>query len=350
MKTLCLLFGGASSEYEVSLCSAAGVLRALDPLRFRALCVGISRRGEWFLTQATPCEIENDEWQAGALPCGLSPNPAYRGLLVHTPRGLRRYLPDVIFPVLHGGAGEDGRLQGLLSLSGIPFVGCDTRAAALAMDKAVAKVLAREAGVPVLPWLVYDARRDTADDFCARAEAAFPYPMFAKPVAGGSSVGAGRAGDRTSLIACLQTAAREGGRVLVEPCLPARELEIAVLERKDGLELSPVGEICLSGGSFYDYDTKYKNGRATLCEKADIPPLCDTRVRQYAEKVFFALGCRGLARIDFFLDPACPDKPIFNEINTLPGFTADSMFPRLLTADRTPAVLLDLLIEGAMRA
>lgn len=348
MKTLCLLFGGASAEYEVSLCSAAEILRALAPLRYRVLCVGISRRGEWLFTRANPEEIENDTWATGAFPCGLSPNPAYPGLLVHTKNGLRRYCPDLIFPALHGGAGEDGRLQGLLSLSGIPFVGCDTRAAALAMDKAVAKTLAREAGVPVLPWLLFDARRDTADAFCTRAEAAFSYPMFVKPAAGGSSVGAGRARDRASLLACLETAAREGARVLVEPYLPARELEIAVLERADGLELSPVGEICLSGGSFYDYDTKYKNGRAALCERADISPLCDTRVRQYAETVFFTLGCRGLSRIDFFLDPTHPDEPIFNEINTLPGFTGDSMFPRLLTADRTPAALLDLLIEGAM--
>ncbi len=340
MKTIAILFGGRSPEYAVSLQSAAAVLTALDREKYEPVPIGITREGAWLLLRASPDEIAHDAWEAGGLPCQLSHDPTRRGFFC---AGGGFVLPDLIISMLHGGAGEDGQVQGLLSLSGIPFLGAKTEGAALAMNKVTAKLLAREAGVPTLPHALYtgDLSRATRD------AAALGYPVFVKPTHGGSSVGAGIVRSESELAGALLRASEGGDSAIIEPFITARELEVAVLEAGERLVLSPVGEITTAGG-FYDYETKYQNGRATL-SRAELSPLRNTRVRSYAEKVYRALGLRHLARVDFFLSRE-DGRIYFNEVNTLPGFTAGSMYPLLLSGDGGLPALLDALISTALPA
>lgn len=339
MKKIAILFGGRSPEYAVSLASAAAVLAALDPKKYEPIPIGITRAGAWLVApRATPDEIARDAWEQGGLPCQLSHDPTRGGVFC---RGGSRFLPALILSLLHGGAGEDGRVQGLLSLSGIPFLGTETEGSALSMNKAVAKLLARDAGVPTLPHILYhgDLARAKA------GAAALGYPVFVKPTHGGSSLGAGVAQDASALEGALAHATAEGDSALVEPFVRARELEVAILDTGKELLVSEVGEI-RTASAFYDYETKYESGRATL-EIARISEIQNTRVRTYAEKVYRALGLRHLARVDFFLSER--DGGIyFNEVNTLPGFTAGSMFPFLLAGGGGLSSLLERLIEGAL--
>lgn len=344
-----LFFGGVSPEYKVSLASAAAVLRHLPRARYDCRAVGITRGGRWFLTEASPDEIEGDRWQnAPCTPAALSPDPGRPGLLLFPAEGQAARLHlDVLFPVTHGTYGEDGRLQGLFALSGIPFVGCDTQASAVCMDKALTKTLLRAEGVPVLPSLLLH-RADVARpaEVICRVENEIGFPAFVKPARSGSSVGAGRADNTPTLLTSLVHAAGVDDRILVEPCVRAREVEVAILETGGTLTVSHPGEI-RPHAEFYDYDTKYTAGRATLCDHADISPACADTVRALAEKIFRLLELRGMARVDFFVTD---DEHIYcNEINTLPGFTAGSMYPRLLSGEDGFAGLLDRLIAGARR-
>lgn len=344
---LALFFGGASDEYAVSLCSAAAILRALDGERYEIYKIGLTRDGRWLLTEASPAAIEADDWQAVALPCLLSPDRGLPGLWVFEGGAPRRLLPDVLFPVLHGKYGEDGRMQGLFALSGIPYVGADTEASAIGMNKAVAKTLARAAGVPVVPWVTLSGDALYKEEKArALIEGLLAYPVFIKPARSGSSVGASLVREPSALGEALQRAAAVDGRVLAEAFIPARELEVAVLATETGLEVSRPGEILPPEGGFYDYEAKYETGEATLSTRAALPPALEKRVRGYAARIFRLFSCRGGARVDFFLSRET-GRLYFNEINTMPGFTAISMFPRLLTGRRTVSELLDLMIAGA---
>ena len=344
-----LFFGGASPEYTVSLASAAAVLRHLPRARYDCRTIGITRGGRWFLTEATPDEIEGDRWQsAPTTPAALSPDPGRPGLLLFPAEGQVARLPlDVLFPVTHGTYGEDGRLQGLFALSGIPFVGCDTQASAICMDKVITKTLLRAEGVPVLSSLLLH-RADVARpaEVICRVENEVGFPVFVKPARSGSSVGAGRADNVPTLLTALVHAAGVDDRILVEPYVRAREVEVAVLEADGALTVSHPGEI-RPHAEFYDYEAKYTPGRATLCDHADIPPACADRVCELAKKIFRLLALRGMARVDFFVTG---DGQVFcNEVNTLPGFTAGSMYPRLLSGEDGFSGLLDRLIAGARR-
>lgn len=334
---IAILFGGRSDEYAVSLASAAAVLSALDRKKYEPIPIGITREGAWLYTEASPDDITTDKWQRGAIPCFLSPDPTRRALYLSDGRTL---LPDLIFPLTHGGAGEDGRMAGLFSLSGIPFLGPRTEGAALAMNKALCKQIAAAAGVPVLPHFVASARA------CERAKQnarEMGYPLFVKPLHGGSSVGAGIAKNEEDFSAALLCASAQGDDAIVEPYFPAREIELALLCEQGTLTISPAGEISFDGGGFYDYDTKYVRGRARL-SLAELTPAQNTRVRAYAEKVFSALSLTHLCRIDFFLRG---DDIYFNEVNTLPGFTAGSMYPFLLSGGDLSS-LCDRLILAAL--
>jgi D-alanine-D-alanine ligase len=300
------------------------------------------------MNEASPEAVEADGWQTNAYPCLLSPDRAMRGLWLFRPgEAIRRVLPDVLFPVLHGKYGEDGRIQGLFALSGIPYVGCDTEAGAIAMSKAVTKELARACSIPVVPWVTLRGEL-LADAVRARtaAEERLAYPMFLKPSRSGSSVGASiveRPGDFAD---ALRAAAAEDDCVLAEAYIPARELEVAVLSTRTGLEVSHPGEILPRRGSFYSFAAKYETDEAGLSDRAALLPAEEKRVRAYAARLFTALGCRGGARVDFFLSRET-GRLYLNEINTMPGFTAISMFPRLLTKTRTVSELLDEMIAGA---
>lgn len=342
-----LFFGGRSREYSVSLCSAAAVLQGLSPDRYEVVAVGITRAGHWLATTATPDEIEADRWQAGGTPCLLSPDRGRPGLLLIAGGRVKHVLPDVLFPVLHGKYGEDGCIQGLFALSGIPYVGCDTRASAIGMDKAVTKTLAAAAGIPVVPWISARAR-ELQKRVAERVEATLTYPVFVKPSQSGSSIGAGVARDRRELYAALRRAAAVDDTILIEAFTPVREIEVAVLRIGQKTEVSRPGEIIPPEGGFYDYDTKYRASGAELRPLAHLTREQETTARARAAKIYRLLSCHGPVRVDFFL-PRAGGELYFNEVNTLPGFTAISMFPRLMTANRPFPALLDALIAGARR-
>ena len=341
MKTkIALFFGGMSAEYAVSLASAAAILRLLDRDLYEPLAVGITRAGEWLLTPATPDEIEADDWQRHATPCLLSPDRKRRGLLLFEEGGVRQALPDLLFPMLHGKYGEDGCIQGLFALSGIPFVGTPTLGSAIGMHKSIAKQLAQTAGIPVLRGACVVKAEGLAAAI-AKIEEGLAYPLFVKPNAGGSSVGAGVVRTPRDLPAALTRAWREDEAALVEPYCPAREIEVAVL---DGIASRP-GEIGKAADAVYDYDTKYSGGGAPLRIPAPLSGEQETLVRRYALTLYRLFSCRGQARVDFFLTDE--GGLYFNEINTLPGFTAGSMFPRLMAAGGSPSALLARMLAGA---
>ncbi|MBQ7376971.1 MAG: D-alanine--D-alanine ligase [Clostridia bacterium] len=322
--TLTVLFGGRGDEYAVSLRSAAAVLRAAT-LPCRA--VGITRDGRFLETDPDACAILRDAWQDAAAPWSPASLDA----------------DGVVFPLLHGRHGEDGELQGYLSTLDIPYIGCTTLAGAIGMDKYMAKLLASSIGIPtLLQTLVY--KNELSDPLLyERIEAALFYPIFVKPSDGGSSIGAGIARDRAELRRRLAQA--DTARILLEPYQPAREIEVAILEERGVLTLPPPGEVGHTA-EFYDYDTKYGAHTPPLSIPAALPRATAELVTDYAKRIFLLFGCRHLARVDFFVSER---GVFFNEINTMPGFTAGSMYPRLFEAIGIPMDALILRLCAAAR-
>ncbi len=334
--TVALLFGGNSNEYEVSGRSAAAILSSLCQAGYRVLPIGITRRGEALLYDGTIDAIRTSLWEKSSAlePIWFAP----RGKLL-TSSGMT-YLPDAVFPALHGQNCEDGRLQGFLDTWGVPYVGCDTASSVRAWDKALSKRLAVDAQVPTLPW-VETARTGAEALILSR----FSFPVFIKPVFSGSSVGAARADNLPALTAALDNAALVGGPILAEPCIAARELEVAVLDDRETI-VSRVGEIA-PNNIFYDYDTKYRTDTARTYIPARISDKMQEQARDYARRMFHVLGCRHLARVDFFADE---DRLYFNEINTMPGFTSISMYPRLMEDSGIPlSALVPRLVEACLK-
>ncbi len=354
--TLIVLFGGESSEHEVSCVSAAGVIGNLNEERYRILPVGITRDGRWWLYSGDVAHIADGSWEnetAHLVPAILSCCKAHHGLLLFDKAAgtYRVEKADCIFPVMHGETCEDGRLQGLLSLSGVPYVGCATRASAVTMDKITTKLLLASYGIPQARWTLCYRRRflNAAETELARIEKALGYPVFVKPSGTGSSRGVSRAENREALAAALADAAAFDEKILIEEAVSGSEVEVALLERvkEDGsLELlaSTPGEI-VPDGTFYDYDAKYVKGTSLCRAPAEISETAALRVRSLARSIFTALDCEGLSRADFFVHG---ENVVFNEINTLPGFTPISMYPKLFDFDGIPyAELLDTLINRA---
>lgn len=329
-----LLFGGKSPEYEVSCRSAATIRDALLTAGYELLPVGISREGVFYLFRGSPERIFAATWEASP---GLSRMWFAPGGGFFTDSG-RLYRPDVIFPAVHGTGCEDGRLQGFLDTWGIPYVGCGVEASALAMNKYLAKETARRIGIPTLPEVCLT--RDTSEETLRSLH----YPLFLKPARSGSSVGASPVGSPEQLPEALGRALAEDTFALAEPLVAARELEVAVLD--DGtLRVSAPGEV-LTDRAFYDYETKYLRGTTRLAVPASLPTADAETLSDYARRLFLALGCRHLARVDFF---AVGDTYYFNEINTLPGFTEDSMYPALAgTLGFDTVTLCDTLIRRAL--
>lgn len=335
-----VVFGGRSSEHAVSCVSAGSVLRALDPARYEVIPVGIARDGRWVLASADPSRLEISdgrlpEVDAGAAEVVLAGDSSRR-LSVLAPGRIPRVLGaiDVVFPVLHGPFGEDGTLQGLLEMAGVPYVGSGVFASAAAMDKAHMKALLTAAGLPVgryetvTPRQWRTVRAETLDRVSALG-----YPMFVKPARAGSSVGITRVVQPEQLGAAIETAREHDPRVVVEAAVTGREIECGVLESAEGgpPEASVVGEIRVTGSrTFYDFEAKYLDGATELDVPADVPESVSSQVRRMAAAAFDALGCEGLARVDFFLRP--DGAVLVNEVNTMPGFTPVSMFPRLWAA------------------
>ncbi len=343
-----LLFGGRSVEHEVSVTSATCILKALDPTRYDVSLVAIDHAGRWHLgSPALPPEAATSGEEVT-----LSAIPGEHSLVSNSrdPRDLSHALRpvDVIFPIVHGQGGEDGTLQGLLELAGVPYVGSGVLGSALQMDKETSKRLLAAAGVPVVPWLLIrrEELRADAEAAATRALAALGLPVFVKPANLGSSVGISKVKQRSELVPALFEAARYDRKLLVERAVDAREIEVALLGN-DPIEASVVGEI-RTRREWYDYEAKYVDEDTELLIPAPIDEAQSQSARAIAIEAVRILEGAGMARVDFLLDRHTGELFV-NEVNSLPGFTEGSMYPRLWEASGLPyAALLDRLIELAL--
>ena len=338
---LAVLYGGRSAEHQISVVSARSVMEALDPDRFEVVPIAITRDGAWLLPDRSPLELAASD---GALP---EVEPAGRELAVRPEEGVSGV--DVVFPILHGPFGEDGTVQGLFELADLPYVGSGVLASALAMDKAMAKVVLAQAGLPQGPYLVVPERDWLAGPDRAAAEVAgrLAYPVFTKPARLGSSIGISKVKTPGELAAGLATAFAHDTKAVVEQGIAARELECGVLGN-DAPEASVVGEV-IPSHEFYDFEAKYLDDALKLEIPAQVPDAVRAQVRELSLRAFQALDCEGFARVDFFYEEAT-GRVLLNEVNTIPGFTPKSMFPMLwaasgLTYPDLVARLVDLAIE-----
>ena len=350
--SVCVLFGGMSPEHSVSLRSAESVLKNMDPEKYNIYPVGITRDGDWILYGSDDySKLPTGEW----VNCPKNRRAAIspirgQGLLVFEGDCVIREMIEIVFPVLHGENGEDGTVQGLLQLAGIPYVGPHVAASAVSMDKTLTKLVADNAGVHQAAWqLVRDYEiASHMEHVIIRLEEKFQYPMFVKPAGTGSSVGVSKAADRMALKNALNDAAKYDSKILVEEFINGREIEVAVMGNR-----SPVASICGeidSGAEFYDYDAKYVTDTSVAYIPARIPEDVEEFVREQAVKIYSAIGCQGLSRVDFFVTHD-DNRVVFNEINTLPGFTSISMYPKLFTASGIPySQIIDKLLELAQEA
>ena len=349
---VCVLFGGMSPEHDVSLRSAESVLNNMDTEKYNIFPVGIAKDGDWILYGSTDySKLPTGQW----LNCPENRRAAIspirgQGLLIFEGDNVIREMIEVVFPVLHGENGEDGSVQGLLQLAGIPFVGPHVAASAVSMDKTLTKLVADNAGVKQAAWQLVRASevRSHMEQIVTRLEGKFTYPMFVKPAGTGSSVGVSKAPDREGLIRALTHAAQFDTKILVEEFIHGREVEVAVMGNE-----SPVASVCGeidSGADFYDYDAKYVTDTSVAYIPARIPADVEEFVREEAVKIYSAIGCQGLSRVDFFVTYE-DNRVVFNEINTLPGFTSISMYPKLFAASGIPySQLIDNLLKLAQEA
>jgi len=354
-----VVFGGQSSEHEVSLASARSVIRAMDPEKYEVVPIGITRTGAW-LTGGDPMGLLRSGVDAADLPrlgSMLAPDPTGEASaeIVQFAGGAGEELSahlggrlDIIFPVLHGPMGEDGTIQGFLEFSGIPYVGSGVLGSAVSMDKGVMKDVFRARGLPVPAYLLVTRKQweISPQEVLVEAERLLTYPMFAKPANMGSSVGVSKIHDASEFVSALDLAARYDRRLLIEQGMDARECECAVLGN-DRAQASVVGEI-VPGNEFYDYRAKYVDDNSAAIIPADIPDSLAQQIRHLAVEAFKAVDAAGMARVDFFVARDLSTAWL-NEINTIPGFTRISMYPKLWEASGLPyPALIDRLVELAL--
>lgn len=349
---VCVLFGGISPEHEVSLRSAEAVLRHIDPDKYNIFPIGITKEGDWLLYGSDDySKLPDGSWkdEPNNRKATISPIRG-QGLLIFEGDCVVRVLIDVVFPALHGENGEDGAIQGLLQLAGIPYVGPHIAASAVAMDKTLTKLVMDHAGIPQAAWQLVKSSElpQHMESVADTIEQRFSYPVFVKPAGTGSSVGVSKAKDREALKNALDAAGKFGEKILVEEFVDGKEVEVAVLGN-----ISPAASVCGeidSGAEFYDYDAKYLTDSSVAYIPARIPDEIAEQVREMAVKAYCAVGCHGLSRVDFFVTHA-DQKIVFNEINTLPGFTSISMYPKLFGASGIPfGELVDQLLALALEA
>lgn len=319
-----VIFGGASSEYEVSCKSAANVISILDENKYKVYKLGVTKEGRWLLTEASVENIREDNWQKDAIPAVISPDSSTHGILcgnigVHI---------DVAFPIIHGKNGEDGAVAALLQLAGIPQVTTTMTSAANGMDKVLTHIICEAAGVPMAKYKYCYSREVVADvnNVADGLEEYFDYPVFVKPSSAGSSVGVNKATDRASLVSALTEAAKHDFKILIEENIDGVEVEAAVIGNSE-----PRCDVCgqvIAADEFYTYDAKYNNADSKVVIPALVSEDCQARVRTLAIAVYRALECQGLSRVDFFVTK--DERVIFNEINTTPGFTDISMYPKMM--------------------
>jgi len=333
-----VVYGGRSSEHAISCVSAGSILRHLDPERFEVVAVGITADGAWVRTDVDPDDLAiTDRHLPEVTGHTDSPLALAAEILASV---------DVVFPILHGPYGEDGTIQGLLEMAGVPYVGAGVLASAAGMDKEFAKKLMAADGLPIGDYLVLRPRQAEPDP---NDIARLGFPLFVKPARGGSSIGVSRVTSAAELPSAIADARRHDPKVIIEASIEGRELECGVLEYPDGsIGASTIGEIRVAGvaDGFYDFETKYLDDAAEL----DVPAAVDddvvAQLQELAIRTFAALDCQGLARVDFFLTA---DGPVVNEINTMPGFTTISMYPRMWGASGVDyPTLVGTMVETAL--
>lgn len=344
---IAIVFGGCSPEYSVSLQSAYAVLAHLNSEKYTAIPIGITKDGDWFRYRGDPACIPEDTWwkdPSQCVPAAVAQSRSAHGMIELLPDGNRATYIDLAFPVLHGQNGEDGTVQGLFELAGIPLVGCGTLASALCMDKDRAHKLAALAGVAVPDALMLEKQDDIA---AAQAFAATTgYPLYVKPVRTGSSYGVSRVENAAALPQAISLARKYDDHVLIEQAIPGFEVGCAVMGN-EVLTVGEVDEIALCGG-FFNYTEKYTLQTASIHVPARIDRETSNRVKEAAKTLYRALGCTGFARVDLFLTPE--NQIVFNEINTIPGFTEHSRFPAMLRAAGIGfSEMLEILIQGAIK-
>jgi D-alanine--(R)-lactate ligase len=340
-----ILFGGRSEEHPVSIKSAREVAASLDPERYEPVWIGISAGGAWRLCAGADVDLDDAELPTAV----LSPDPATGGLLVLRPEGVEVIPLDVVFPVLHGRQGEDGAMQGLLELSGIPYIGCDIPSSVLAMDKQLAYVVAAHAGIATPAFRVVDGAQSVD-------AGGLEFPVFVKPARSGSSFGVTKVTRPDGLADALDAARRYDAKVLIEQAVVGSEVGCAILGDESGLlgadelVVGEVDRIALTHGFFrihQEQDPERGSDNSTPIVPADIPPESRALVQQTAKAVYRALGCRGLARVDLFL--TADGSVVLNEVNTLPGLTSYSRYPRMMAAAGLPlGEVIDRLVALAL--
>ncbi|MGI6113246.1 MAG: D-alanine--D-alanine ligase family protein [Mahellales bacterium] len=343
-----IIFGGQSGEHDVSLMSVSSIIKNMDRDKYELILIGITKEGKWLLYRGDEELIEGGGWQSLGIPVIFPPDPSYKCLILQDGTHKRIEL-DIMFPVLHGPRGEDGTIQGLFEMAGIPYVGCGVIPSSVGMDKAVSKDIFRAHGLPQCDFVsvLKSAYLKDGDSIIKGIEDKLGYPCFIKPANMGSSVGISKAHNRQELIQGLDLASRYDNKIVVEQFIKGREIECSVLGN-DRPMASTVGEI-LPSKEFYDYDAKYRDqGASKLIIPAHLDKEKIDEIRGLAIKAYKALNCSGLSRVDFFLEGE-NQRVLINEVNTMPGFTRISMYPKLWEASGIPyGELIDRLIQLAL--
>lgn len=342
---VCVIFGGQSPEHEISRKSVTSVINNLNKDKYDITVIGITKDGEWFLYSGDTANIKGGEWEndtKNKKKAIISPDAKDKAILVFDDAKVEKIHPDIVFPVLHGEYGEDGTIQGLLELANLKYVGMGVLASANGMDKAYTKVVFADAGIPQADWVVVKTC-EARDTYIKKIEEKLGYPCFVKPCNTGSSVGVGKAHNREELIAALDEAAKFDRKILVEENIDGHEVECSVLGNENPMA-GEVGEI-VPTVEFYDFDAKYNDNSTVLKIPADVDEDTREKIREYAILAFKALDGMGLSRVDFFVKHS-DGSIVLNEINTMPGFTDISMYPKLWDAKGLGySELLDKLIE-----
>lgn len=345
-RNIVVLFGGQSSEHEISCISAVTIMKNINKDKYNIYPVGITKEGNWRLYHGHIEDLSVDSWVSNSDNAVISPDATDKSLIIFKEDGIVKLEVDVVFPALHGLYGEDGSVQGLLELAGIPYVGCGIVASSVSMDKLFTKVIVDRLGIKQAKYVpVYKKEMDDIKEVVAKIEKQLEYPVFVKPSNAGSSKGITKAHNRGELFDGLELAIKHDSKLLIEETIIGREIECAVLGNYHP-RTSNVGEI-ISAAEFYDYDSKYNDKGSKTIINPDLPKDTVKKIRNDAEQIFRAVDGRGLARADFFVESKSGEV-VFNEINTLPGFTSISMYP-MLWEDKgmSNKELVDRLIEFA---
>lgn len=346
-KNIAIVFGGRSSEHEVSCMSVVTIAKAVNAEKYNSYYIGITKEGHWLLADGIE-SISDGSWRDSKVSAIISPDTKRELMLTDSENNIKESVEiDVVFPVLHGMYGEDGTIQGLFEMAQIPYVGCGVFASAASMDKFYTKVVVDTLGIRQAQYVpVLKNELSDMDNVVKRVEDLLTYPVFVKPSKAGSSKGVSKAASRDELVDAIKLAAMHDYKILVEEEIVGRELECAVLGYGDGTKASGVGEI-LAAAEFYDFDAKYNNAESKTVIGPDLPEGKEEEIRKAAVAIFNALDGFGLSRVDFFMEKGT-DSIVFNEINTLPGFTNISMYPMLWNAKGYDIeTLVDTLIDMA---